>query len=93
MKTARIDTALIAAEQGNDDAQYQLGLILYEGNLAARDRVAGAKWVCLAADQKHREARHLLSELRLFLTAEELAEARKRADAFKPAKQTTPPLP
>jgi len=78
-----------SAEQGNEDAQYQLGLILYEGKQAARDPVAGAQWVCLAADKKHREARHLLSELRLFLTADEMAEARKRADVYQPTKQTT----
>jgi TPR repeat protein len=76
-----------SAAQGNDDAQYWLGLILYEGKLASQDKVAAGQWIYLAADQNHVEARHLLKELQLFLTAGELAEARKRADAFKPAKK------
>ena len=80
-----------AAEfEGNDDAQYHLGLILCDGKLASRDNVTAAQWVYLAADQKHVEARRLLKELQLFLTAQELAEARKRADGFKPVKTTTP---
>jgi len=79
-----------SAEQGNDEAQYRLGLILYEGNLVAEDHVAAAQWILLAAAAGNLDARHLLKELQLFLTAAELAEARKRADDFKPFKQTTP---
>ena len=79
-----------SAEQGNDEAQYRLGLILYEGKLVAEDRVAAAQWILLAAAAGNLDARHLLKELQLFLTAAELAEARKRADGFKPFKQTTP---
>ncbi len=76
-----------SAAQGNDDAQYRLGLILYEGKLLPRDTVTAAQWVYLAADQKHVEARRLLKELQLFLTAEEMAEARKRAEDFQPVKR------
>ena len=78
-----------SAAQGNDDAQYRLGLILYEGKLALRDHVTAGHWIYLAADQNHVEARHLLKELGMFLTAGELAEARKRADTFKPVKKST----
>jgi hypothetical protein len=77
-----------SAEQGYDEAQYRLGLLLYEGNFATRDNVAGAKWVYLAADQGHLEARRLLKELQLFVDAADLAQARRLADAFKPTKRT-----
>jgi TPR repeat protein len=76
-----------SAQQGNDEAQYCLGMILYEGKLVPEDRVAAAQWILLAAAAKNSDARYLLKELQLFLTAGELAEARKRADAFKPVKQ------
>jgi TPR repeat protein/TolB-like protein len=77
-----------SANQGNAAAQYRLGLILYEGKLAPRDNVAAGQWVYLAADQGYADARRLLTEMKLFVAATELAEARKRADAFKPAKAT-----
>jgi TPR repeat protein len=76
-----------SAAQGNADAQYRLGLILYDGKVVTRDNVTAAQWVFLAADQKHVEARRLLKELQLFLTPQELAEARKRADDFKPVQR------
>jgi TPR repeat protein len=76
-----------SAEQGYDEAQYRLGLTLYEGKLITRDNVAGARWAYLAADQGHREARRLLKELQLFVDAADLAQARRLADAFKPAKR------
>jgi len=76
-----------SAEQGNDDAQFRLGLILYEGKLVPRGNVTAAQWVYLAADQKHDEARRLLKEMQLFLSAADLAEARKRADDFQPVQR------
>lgn len=47
-----------------------------------------ARWVYLAADQRHAWARHLLGEMRITLRAEEMAEARKQADAFRPVKRS-----
>ena len=76
-----------SAAQGNDEAQHRLGLILYEGKLVPEDRLAAAQWILLAAAANNSDARYLLKELQLFLTAGELAEARRRADAFKPVKQ------
>lgn len=78
-----------SAEQGYDQAQYQLGLVLYEGNLVPRDDLTGAYWVYLAADQGHVEARRLLRELHIMLEPAEMAEARRRADAFVPVKRGT----
>jgi len=79
-----------SAGLGNADAQHRLGLILYEGKLALRDNVTAAQWAFLAADQGHVEARRLLKELKIFLEPAELAEARKRADGFKPFKKPAP---
>jgi len=81
-----------SAAQDNAEAQFRLGLILYEGKLVAGDRVEGAKWVLLAAAADNSDARSLLKEMQLFLKPEEMAEARKRADGFKPVTEraTTP---
>ena len=78
-----------SAEQDNDEAQYRLGLILYEGKLVAEDRAAAAQWILLAAAAGNADARSLLNEMQLFLTAGEMAEARKRADGFKPVNKST----
>lgn len=75
-----------SANQGCAAAQYRLGLILYEGKLAARDNVRAGQWVYLAADQGNADARRLLKEMHLFLDADELKQARQRADDFKPVK-------
>lgn len=76
----------LSAAQGNEDAQYRLGLILYEGKLIPADHVNGAKWVLLAEAGGSREARWLIKEMKVFLSAGEMAEARRRADEFKPVK-------
>jgi hypothetical protein len=73
-----------AAQQGDAEAQYHLGLMLYNGRLVPLDNPAASQWVLLAAGAGNADAQHLLKEMRLFLSAGELAEARKRADGFKP---------
>jgi TPR repeat protein len=73
-----------AAEQGHAEAQYRLGLLLYEGKLVPRDNTAAGQWILLAAGGGNSDARHLMREMELFISADELAEARKRATAFKP---------
>ena len=74
-----------SASQGNVEAQYRLGLFFYEGKLVKRDNLAAGQWILLAADKGNIEAKSLLKEMELFLSADELAEARKRATAFTPA--------
>jgi hypothetical protein len=78
-----------SAEQGNSDAQYRLGLLLYEGALVPRDNVAAGQWVLLAAAANNPDARSLFKEMQLFFSAGELADARKRADSFKPVKKSS----
>jgi len=73
-----------AANQGDIESQYDLGLILYEGKLVPRDPVAAGQWILLAADRGYSEARRLLQEMELLLNPDSLAEARECARAFVP---------
>ena len=50
------------AEQGNVEAQYQLGLMYDEGQGVLKDHKTAMKWYKLAADQGHEGARHTLTE-------------------------------
>lgn len=43
----------LAAEQGDAEAQYQLGLIYLEGKGVKKDMKTGAAWIQKAADQEH----------------------------------------
>lgn len=47
---------LKAAEQGNAEAQFNLGLIYYNGDGVPRDDPEAAKWYFKAAEQGHIEA-------------------------------------
>jgi TPR repeat protein len=80
-----VDWLARAANQGDVESQYDLGLILYKGNFVPRDPVAAVQWILLATDSGHSEARRLLKEMELLLSPKGLAEARKRNDAFKTA--------
>ena len=52
-----------AAELGNAEAQYQLGLLSYQEKLAIGDKSEPAKWILKAAENGHAEAQMLLSLL------------------------------
>ncbi|MDE2906976.1 MAG: SEL1-like repeat protein, partial [Acidobacteriota bacterium] len=47
-----------AAEQGEAEAQYRLGLAYQRGDGVPRNRAEGARWLELAADQGHVEAQN-----------------------------------
>ena len=51
----------LAAEQGDAEAQYQLGLIYLEGSGVKKDLKVGAEWIQKAAAQGHSEALKKLS--------------------------------
>jgi len=51
-----------AAEQGNAEAQLQLGGIYYYANGVTRDVAEAAKWYRLAAEQGYAEAQHGLGD-------------------------------
>lgn len=74
------------AESGDAESQYLLGIFLVNGSGVPTDRVEALKWLLLAAAQNHKEAisaRDLVTKL---LTAQQRAEAEKRAKEFTPAK-------
>ena len=45
--------ALLAAEQGDSDAQCNLGLMYYEGQGVPEDHEEAVRWWRLAAEQRH----------------------------------------
>jgi len=73
-----------SATQGNREAQFHLGILLYEGKFVPRDELTACQWALLAAANGHAEARDLVREMELFLDKSKLAEARRRAAEFKP---------
>ena len=46
----------MAADQGDAEAQYNLGLMYYQGKGVAQDYLAAMKWFRMAADQGHARA-------------------------------------
>jgi TPR repeat protein len=50
----------LAAEQGNADAQYNLGLSYYKGEGIPQDDKIAVKWYTLAAEQGFADAQHNL---------------------------------
>lgn len=75
-----------AAEQGFDSAQFELGVIYFQGTGVSRDLVEAYKWLALAADANGRarlKADLYLERVRAFLTREQMAEATSRMAPFK----------
>ena len=74
-----------AAEQGFDNAQFELGLLYYHGRGVPQDYVEAYKWLWLAVAAQGRvylKADHYLSRLRACLTREQIAEATRRLAPF-----------
>lgn len=74
------------AERGDSESQYLLGIFYVNGSGVPADRVEALKWLLLASAQNHKEAisaRDLVTKL---LSAQQRAEAEKRAKEFTPAK-------
>jgi TPR repeat protein len=72
-----------AANQGDADAQTILGSMYGEGKGVPRDYVWAYMWYSLAAAQSEK-ARSLLNLLEGMMTPDQIAEAQKRASAWKP---------
>jgi TPR repeat protein len=73
-----------AAEQNSGPSQYRLGLALSAGDGVAKDPVEGYMWLLLAAKQGDKDAEPKMAELAKELTPDQIAEAQKRANDFKP---------
>ena len=72
--------ALEAAEWGDTDAYYRLGLAFSSGSHGVPcDLVEAHKWFNLAAAQGHAEAAELRTDLASDMTAREIGEAQSRA--------------
>lgn len=71
-----------AAEKGNKEAQYQLGLRHLNGTGVKRDQVQACKWLKLAALQNHALALKEYDELSLKMTNKEINAADKAVDKF-----------
>jgi hypothetical protein len=75
-----------AAEQGFADAMTNLGYMYDEGRGVEQDLVESYKWFLLAAERGREGAEGHLKVLRdEFMTPEQVAEAKHRAAAWKPA--------
>jgi TPR repeat protein len=72
-----------AADQGYPLAQFDMGMMAEMGSGVPQDPVEACKWYALAAAQGDAESAKNLKELESELKPDQLAEAKKRAAAFK----------
>jgi len=75
----------LAAEQGNTNAQSNLGVMFYSGNGVARDESQALMWLELSASKGHQTARKNRDIVARNMSAEQIAEARHRANAWQEA--------
>jgi uncharacterized protein len=80
----------LAAEQGDALAQFNLGMRYYESRGVAPDPVQAFQWLTLAAAQGIPDAVNALDNLKRTMTRPQIAEGRRRAEAFV-AKPTAAP--
>jgi localization factor PodJL len=73
-----------AAEQNDNDAQYNLGVCYAKGQGIAKDYIEGYKWLFLAAAQGDENKKKALSLLESRMSQEQIAEEKKLARDFKP---------
>lgn len=82
-----------SAMQGEPTAYLSLGLCFADGVGVQKDHVEAAFWLLLAVRDLHEgsnrnDASEKLAELRNVIDSEQLAGAMKKADVFKPLRQT-----
>lgn len=70
---------LAAAEQGDVDAQYRVGLIYAEGRGVAQDEVKSYYWLSRAVGQGDADAQTLLRVVAATMTPEQFRQARELA--------------
>lgn len=71
-----------AADQGDALAQFNLGMRYSEGNAVTPDPVEAYKWLSLAAAQGMPDAVKARDQVKRRMTREQIAEGRRRTDAF-----------
>ena len=72
-----------AAERGHAEAQFALGMDYYEGKLVKEDFVEAHKWFSLAEKFGSSKAKPMIREIELFMTPEQIAQARKQVQEWK----------
>ena len=72
-----------AAEQGLPVGQRNLGRFHADGRGVPKDFIEAYKWLRLSSQRGDTEARKILDGIALRMTAEEIAEARRRAEEFR----------
>src|SRR3974390_871958 len=77
-----------AADQGFESAQYNLGGMYYLGLGVPKELVSAQMYFYLAAARGHEEARKVRDDLEKQMTPEQIREAQKRADEWKPKSST-----
>ncbi|MDC7682573.1 tetratricopeptide repeat protein [Asticcacaulis sp. BYS171W] len=77
-----------AAETGNSQGQARLSFLYYAGRAVAKDPAEAYKWAWLAAQDKgglgQRDGQDAVFYLERQLTPEQIAEGKRRAEAFRP---------
>ncbi len=73
-----------SAEQGNGGAQNHLGLMYYQGEGVPKDKVQAYMWAYIAAQQGLDPAIQAINILDQELTPAEIAEAKRKAQAWTP---------
>lgn len=71
-------------EYFNAEAQFNLGVCYQLGEGVSKDVVEASKWYHLSAAQENKDAAKSLAALDKTMTPEQIAEAQKRADEWKP---------
>jgi hypothetical protein len=79
-----------AADQGDATAQRRLGLMYSNGEGVPQDNVEAYKWYNLAAAQGNETAKENKEIIAGRMTAEQIAEARRRSEDFKPRSESAP---
>jgi uncharacterized protein len=84
--------AMRSAKQGNFGGQFLIGRLYKEGNGVPKDNIEADKWYDLSikkAEDK-RTFTHVKAELEAQMSERDIAEAQRRADAWKPTPESPP---
>ena len=73
------------ADEGDDDAQYRLGLRYAHGQGVQQDEVQADMWFSLAAARGNAMAATYRDDLERHMTPSQIAESKKRASVWKPS--------
>ena len=79
MELSEVEKAEVAAQAGEDDALYELGLMYSNGREVDADLITAHKWFNLAALKGHTIAKEYRMELAREMTKAQVAEAQKQA--------------